>query len=269
MGAATGPATPGSSDAPGDCTPRCRRPPRPRRTTRQQTTTEMSETSYGTAQAGAQTLAAGNLRDFRVPFDREAEFVRLAGGFAVEGKVPYLARAPPLHLLLHPGVGDHELTVVEEVGQDRGESLSHFDRQGVDFCQRFGKAVRDLDVLGTELPHELQIMVAWYAQGRAMDDHVSHQPDDMEDVGTTVHEVAQEHHSATLGMHKGPVAPERIVVVQAGLHVAESSEESVQFLAAPVDIADDVERAVLVPLVVPQRNSLDNQRLNLLGRVEH
>jgi len=28
----------------------------------------MSETSYGTAQAGAQTLAAGSLRDFRVPF---------------------------------------------------------------------------------------------------------------------------------------------------------------------------------------------------------
>src|SRR5271166_4303270 len=71
MGAATGPATPGSSDAPGDCTPRCRRPPRPRRTTRQQTTTEMSETSYGTAQAGAQTLAAGSLRDFRVPFEPE------------------------------------------------------------------------------------------------------------------------------------------------------------------------------------------------------
>src|SRR5208282_6092548 len=72
MGDATGPATPGSSDAPGDCTPRCGRPPRPRRTTRQQTTTEMSETSYGTAQAGAQTLAAGSLRDFRVPFVPES-----------------------------------------------------------------------------------------------------------------------------------------------------------------------------------------------------
>ena len=69
MGDATGPATPGSSDAPGDCTPRCRRPPRPRRTRREQTTTEMSETSYGTAQAGAQMLAAGSLRDFRVPFE--------------------------------------------------------------------------------------------------------------------------------------------------------------------------------------------------------
>src|SRR5271157_5904999 len=68
MGDATGPGTPGSSDAPGNCTPRCRRPPRARRTARQQAPTEMSETSYGTAQAGAQTLAASGLRDFRVPF---------------------------------------------------------------------------------------------------------------------------------------------------------------------------------------------------------
>ena len=36
-----------------------------------------------------------------------------------------------------------------------------------------------------------------------------------------------------------------------------------------MDIADDVERAVLVSLVVPQRNSLDDRRLDLLGRVEH
>src|SRR5271157_1449948 len=68
MGDATGSATPGSRDAPGNCTPRCRRPPRPRRTARQQTTTESTAISYGTAQAGAQTLAASGLRDFRVPF---------------------------------------------------------------------------------------------------------------------------------------------------------------------------------------------------------
>ena len=68
MGAATGSATPGSRDAPGNCTARCRRPPRPRRTARQQTPTESTTISYGTAQAGAQTLAASGLRDFRVPF---------------------------------------------------------------------------------------------------------------------------------------------------------------------------------------------------------
>src|SRR5271166_681387 len=68
MGAATGSATPGSRDALGDCTARCRRPPRPRRTARQQAPTKMSEASYGTPTSGAQTLAAGSLRDFRVPF---------------------------------------------------------------------------------------------------------------------------------------------------------------------------------------------------------
>src|SRR5271166_2792343 len=61
MGDATGPGTPGSGDAPGDCTPRCRRPPRSRRTARQQTTTESTAISYGTAQAGAQALAASGL----------------------------------------------------------------------------------------------------------------------------------------------------------------------------------------------------------------
>src|SRR5271157_1681318 len=76
MGDATGPGTPGSSDAPGDCTPRCRRPPRPRRTARQQTPTESTAISYGTAQAGAQTLAASGLRDFRVPFDSETSLTR-------------------------------------------------------------------------------------------------------------------------------------------------------------------------------------------------
>ena len=102
-----------------------------------------------------------------------------------------------------------------------------------------------------------------------MDDHVPHQPHGIEDPGATVHEVAQEHRLATLGMDEGPVTPERIVAVQAGLHVAESSEESLQLVAAAVDIADDVERAVLVSLVVPERHALDGRRLDLLGRVEH
>ncbi len=54
---------------------------------------------------------------FRRPVeaDGQAELVGLAGRLAVEGEIPDLARAPPLHLLIHPGVGDHELAVVEDV----------------------------------------------------------------------------------------------------------------------------------------------------------
>jgi hypothetical protein len=35
-----------------------------------------------------------------------------------------------------------------------------------------------------------------------------------------------------------------------------------------VDIADDVEGAVVVPFVVPQRNTLDRRRIDRLGRIE-
>ena len=54
-----------------------------------------------------------------VEADGQAELVGLAGRLAVEGEVPHLARAPALHLLLHPGVGDDELAVVEDVVADQ------------------------------------------------------------------------------------------------------------------------------------------------------
>ena len=50
--------------------------------------------------------------------------------------------------------------------------------------------------------------------------------------------------------------------------IAELPKQGFQFVAAAVHIADDVERPVLVPLVVPERRPLDRGRLDLLGRVE-
>ena len=78
---------------------------------------------------------------FRRPVvaDGQAELVGLAGRLAVEGEVPDPARAPPLHLLLHPGVGDHELAAVEdvvahqaveEVGELLAERVPHLARAG-------------------------------------------------------------------------------------------------------------------------------------------
>ena len=142
-------------------------------------------------------------------------------------------------------------------------------RQGVDLGQRLGQAVRDLHVLAPELSQQLHVVVAGHAEGRAMDDHVPHQPHGVEDAGAAVHQVAEEDRLAAFGMDEGPVAPERIVAVQAGLHVPESREQFLQLVAAAVNIADDVERAVLVSLVVPERHPLDDRRLDLLGRVEH
>ena len=107
---------------------------------------------------------------------RQAELVGLAGRLAVQGEVPHLARAAALHLLLHAGMGDDQLAVVEDVvadqaveelGQLLAERLANVVGQGVDLGQRLGQAVRDLHVLAAELPQQLHVVVAGHAQGRA------------------------------------------------------------------------------------------------------
>ena len=86
---------------------------------------------------------------FRRPVkpDWQTELVSLAGSLSVEGKVPNLTGAPPLHLLFHPGMGDHELAVVEdivahEVVEEVGKSFDEFSLdfcgQGVDLLERLG-----------------------------------------------------------------------------------------------------------------------------------
>ena len=51
--------------------------------------------------------------------------------------------------------------------------------------------------------------------------------------------------------------------------ISELSEQLHEFIEAPMNIADDVERPVLVAEVRPERLPLDLHRLHLLRRVEH
>src|SRR5271166_550354 len=132
MGAATGSATLGSRDAPGHCTTRCRRPPRPRRAARQQTTTKSTAIPYGTAQAGAQTLATSGLKDFRVPFvsDAFSHVVLLRRGITPLG-LRHLAKVANLRSLgvleagsSRPSVLDASLALLTKLPVL--ESLSNF-----------------------------------------------------------------------------------------------------------------------------------------------
>jgi hypothetical protein len=54
-----------------------------------------------------------------------------------------------------------------------------------------------------------------------------------------------------------------------GEHVAELGKEALELIAAAVDVADDVERSVLVGTVVPQAGSADRRLVDPLRRVEH
>ena len=93
----------------------------------------------------------------------------------------------------------------------------------------------------------------------AVDDHVANQPQRVENPWATVHQIAEEDDLAALGMPVGAVAPGRIVAVRCDRLVAECLEQCFQFVAAAVQIADDVERPVVVPLVVPERRPLDRR----------
>lgn len=113
-------------------------------------------------------------------------------------------------------------------------------------------------------------MVARYAQRRAGGDHRGYEPHGVKDAGATVHEVAQEDRPAPLrvGPHRG-VSEDRPRRIVGCLTVSELLQQGLQLVAAAMDIADDVERPVLVPPVVPERNPLDDRRLHRLGRLQH
>src|SRR5262249_31189700 len=51
--------------------------------------------------------------------------------------------------------------------------------------------------------------------------------------------------------------------------VAQLLEQGFKFIAAAVNVSDDVEGAVFLPLVVPQRHPLDHRRFDLLGGLQH
>src|SRR6266498_3324290 len=45
--------------------------------------------------------------------NRQTELVRLTSGVSVQSEIPHLAGAASLHLGLHPGVRDHQSSIVE------------------------------------------------------------------------------------------------------------------------------------------------------------
>ena len=51
--------------------------------------------------------------------------------------------------------------------------------------------------------------------------------------------------------------------------VAELLEQGFKLIAAAVNVADDVEGAMFLPFVIPQRHSLDRGRFDLLGAFQH
>ena len=203
--------------------------------------------------------------------DRQAELVGLAGGLAVEREVAHLARAAALHLLLHAGVRHHQLAVVEHVMADQaveelGDLLPELRRLLLELLQRLGQPVRDLHVLAPQLAHQLHVVVAGHAERRSGLDHAHHQPQHVGNLRPAVHQVAEEDRLATL---RRMVDAEIRSPSRSSTGRSRAAQQLAKLVEAAVDVADDVERAVLVLAVVPQRLALDLAAVDLLRRLQN
>lgn len=139
---------------------------------------------------------------------------------------------------------DHQLAVVEDVArhQPLDKRLHLLDERRLlplELRQRFGEPMGDLHVLAVQLAQELHLVVAGNAQRALGLDHLHHHAQHAGNVGPAIDEIAEEHCLAPAG-----VTPRRAVVT-------EPVEERGQLFATAVNVADDVELAVLVLLSEP------------------
>src|SRR5712692_6274147 len=100
-------------------------------------------------------------------------------------------------------------------------------------------------------------MVAGNAECGAVGNHVSNKPNGIEDARAAVHKVADKYHfPPTRVLVNGAAGKSRCAGGAGPDFVSELAQKLLQLIAAAVDIADDVERTVLVALVVIKRNTL-------------
>ena len=164
---------------------------------------------------------------------------------------------------------DDEFAVVEDVVADQSveetrDPLRQLRRLARELFERFGQAVRDLHVASLELSHQLDVVIARNAERRFLGHHRHHEAKNVGHPRAAVDEVADED-----GLPAGGV---RRPIVRVALdpfdEVSELVEERAKLVEASVHVADDVERAVLVPAVVPERVALDDRRVDRLDRLE-
>jgi hypothetical protein len=117
----------------------------------------------------------------------------------------------------------------------------------------------------TSLPrsaHELRVVVAGHAQGRAGGDHAHDQAQHLGRFRAAVDEVTEEDRAPAL--RRTDLEPS----VRSPDPVPELLQQLDQLVGAAVHVADDVERARLVPAVGPQRPAPDGRGVDLLRRGE-
>lgn len=205
----------------------------------------------------------------------QAELVRLAGRFTIKGKLPDLAGTTSLHFFLRSRMGDNQSAIVKDVVADQAvEELSQLFaeicaslvRQRVNFGHGLRKSMGDLHVFSTQLLEELAVVIARYTERVPRLHHVPDDAQCINDSRATIHQIPDENGASSFGMAVRDMPP-RIVTIDDRLSIAKCFQQLFQFIAAAVDVADDIERAMLIPPVIPQGDAFDRCRVDLFNAV--
>ncbi len=196
----------------------------------------------------------------------QAEFVGLSRRFPEHAEAADALRAASDIVFLQASVRHGQLAAVEDVMAD--QAFEELDDVAFEFAafqrhlfERFRQTVVDFDVAAFERLFELGVVVAGDAEGNARRDHIH---DDAQDFGAfraTIDLVADEDQLAAVGVRH---AVRRAAVDD----IAEFAHQGFELVETAVDVADQVERAGLVLLVVPQGLAHDLHRRDVFGRVE-
>ena len=205
-----------------------------------------------------------------VQADGKPELVGLAGRVSVERELAHPARRASGVLGLHPSVCHNKLAVVKHKVADQPvdelrEPLTELRRLAVKLLDGLSEPVRELYVLAAELAKQLGLMVTGNAERGATLDHAHDQSKDVWRVRAAVHEIAKEHSAPPLGRRD---ADPYLAVFGAPYLITQTPKKLNQFVVAAVNVADDVERALLVFLVGPETLPRDRRRVDLLDALE-
>jgi hypothetical protein len=159
-------------------------------------------------------------------------------------------------------VGDDQGPVVEDVVRDEAvdevhHGLPEFRRLSFELRDGFREAVGYLDVFAAQLAQQLHLVIAGDAERAVGLDHLHDDPENARDVRTAIDQIAEEDDLAPIRM------PGCADVV------AQPSKEGLELGAASMDVADDVEGAVIVTPVVPERLPFDGRLLDVFKGCQH
>src|SRR5882724_8165365 len=171
-------------------------------------------------------------------------------------------------------MGDDELGLVEHVMADQAieeighlmtDALPQVCRQALELGERLFQPMVDDDVATPQLPYQFDLMVAWDAKGALGFHHGAHQLVGLEDAWSSVDQIAEKDGLASLGVTVDAAIQSCDLQRSFAPFVPKCVQQPLEFTAAAMHVADDVEGAVLVLAVAPQRLALDGRHFYVLG----